>query len=300
MKAIFIQTMFLLLCLSFNACVKEDFDRCTASSSLRLYLTFQEESASRGRAAGEIRRVDAYVFDNREQFVGHWSEVLSGDYIELRGLADGEYKVVVWANMEESYAATPFIAGESSLADGKVSLVRPADNTLRDRSLSPLFFGQHPGASVTARAENHYTIALESNLYTLNFKVEGLARNEDNYLFTVTDDNTCYRFDNSFVPMPDFRYITTARFGNEATLESSMTVLRLARDRSPVLTLHHETALLYSGNLVELILLANAQGAGIDFRTTHTLNITFHIDANMNVDLSINGWHVETDEGPIS
>lgn len=303
MKSTFTRTIGLvLLLLAALSCTKENLDRCP-TTPLRLYFTFQEEDASRG--AGEApRRLDVYLFDTGEKFVGCWSDenatLEAGYYMELQDVPGGQYRVVAWATAGDRYVTGEFLAGASSFAEAEMSLARSAGDTLRDTPLSPLLFGQHPGAIVEVGRKSQYEITLENDVYTLNFKIEGAARNESDYRVAVMDDNTRYRFDNSFLPAPPFHYIATARFDNDNVLKTSMNVLRLANGRAPRLTLRQGPDDIFSGDLVALILRANEQGAGIDFGATRTFDITFRVDVDASVNISINGWDVATEEMPVS
>jgi hypothetical protein len=269
---------------------------------LRLYITFQDEPSA--RAVAQPLQLDVYLFDVTGTFVGRWSDshatLQPGYYIELQGIDPGQYRVAAWATTGDQYVTSPLTPGVTTLAQTDIALARTTGDTLRDTPLAPLLFGEYPGIVVQPGRDNQYTMSLDNNVYTLNFIIEGAATSRGNYRVTVTDDNTRYRLDNAFLPAPPIHYLAAAHFAPDASLRASMNVLRLARERSPRLTLHQAGDLLFDDDLVALILQANVQGANIDFSVTRTVDITFRVDIDMKVTISINGWELSTEEQPIS
>jgi hypothetical protein len=296
-----------MIVLGGNSCVKESYDRCL--QSVRLYLSLAPDASTRGiRPGTTISRIDVYAFDEADRFVGYWfddSVVMSEDYyISLDGLAAGTYSLVAWSNIGERYrtSVTPDDPREPR-GTRRITLDLPENRELRDVTLPSLYFGEYRGARVSPYKINRIDMPVDDNRYSLHFKAEGIAPDDDTYAFIVTDNNGSYSFDNDYTGMSPFKYIATARFGESPYLNASMTVLRLDQYRSPALEFINERTgdrYFSCANLVELILQANSQGAGIDFRETRDINILLRVYANAEVVVSINGWEIKVDDTQVS
>jgi hypothetical protein len=295
-----------VIALAGQSCVQENLDRCPPGV-IRVYFAFTSgEPLAATRQANAISTIDLFAFDDSSRLAGHWVDdrvVMSETYsMVLDGLEAGTYHLVAWTNLDrQHYSASfqPALPRDSAT----VSLLLPADRKLRDVTLPPLHFGDYREARVARFNENRYLMALEDNLYTLNFRVEGITPGADTYRFTVTDNNGTYSFNNTCKEMPPFDYIATTRFNNAPHLTASMTVLHLDEHRTPALAFHDETTgqLLFShDNLVALILQANLQGASIDFRLTREFDILLRVHAGTLVAVSINGWSIRSDTSQIS
>jgi hypothetical protein len=296
--------MLAMIAITGHACIKERSGECIPLT--RVYFTF-DEGDSHGNA-GTIRQLDLYAFDADDRFVGHWVDeqvsMSSEYYMDLDGLVPGTYCLVAWANLSRYYATDSLSdARREGRETRQVSVVLPEERQLRGVTLPHLYFGDYRDVTVARQKENRYVMRLEDNLYKFNFKVEGINPDEAAYAFVVTDNNGSYAFDNSYKEMDAFEYVSPARFDDAACLAASMTVLRVDEGRKPTLSFNNETTgqrLFFTDNLVGLILQANQQGAGIDFRVTHEFEIVLRVYADARVAVVINGWEIQSDNVQVS
>ncbi|MCD8031841.1 MAG: FimB/Mfa2 family fimbrial subunit [Bacteroides sp.] len=303
------------------SCVYDGRSDCPPGHSrVRIYFSYPSLSLSGydGIDPSEAWRADVFVFDEEGLFVSRLSEeeiVLDGTYYMETVLPYGAYQLVSWFNLHEHYTTRPetFVAGETTLSEACIALsaLDDADHVV-DYPLHTLLYGSLEHVSVGADAMvfsdtgdyQPVIVPLRQDTYRLRFTLRGLDAFGTAYTLTVTDDNGCYYFDNSFAPGRELHYISSARGNARGEIEAELTVLRLDHERSPVVVLtpvEEEGQVLYESDLMELILeLERTYGIRIDFSVTYRFDIviefTADADGSLNAEVSINGWK-QIDEG---
>jgi hypothetical protein len=140
---------------------------------------------------------------------------------------------------------------------------------------------------------------LVENTYKINVTVSGVdstLTTKYDYKVNIADNNGIYKFDNDFAACENFVYTQPCKINKERNndLESSLTVLRLAAGRQPMLSLvnKHTQEMLLEDSLVELIQEANSIGADIDFEETHEFDIRYELNrpSSVGIVIYINGW----------
>ncbi len=299
----------LIMCLlSVVSCIREDVGACP-QETYRLQFRFSYDEM-RTLQDGELKVADIYVFDRSDRFVALQEiayPVTGKVYTADFELDAGNYSFAVWINRVDPYSTAP--------NPGEFPAVRPAKReaemglNLSDgryvRSIIPTqFYGSLVFESVLDRGDQLFTIPLVENTNKINLTVRGLDRTEHVYMYTITDNNGNYYFDNNFAPCEEFKYTATAHFDDSDALKSSLTVLRLAENRHPRLELFDLTAgeMIYpyrsgqTNDLIEMILKAYANGPRIDFDRTHVYDIVISFNTDMTVSVTINGWELTMDE----
>ncbi|MCC8187983.1 MAG: FimB/Mfa2 family fimbrial subunit [Bacteroides sp.] len=303
------------------SCVYDGRSDCPPGHSrVRIYFSYPSLSLSGydGIDPSEAWRADVFVFDEEGLFVSRLSEeeiVLDGAFYIEAVLPDGEYQLVSWFNLHEHYTTRPetFVAGETTLTEARIALSALEDvDHVVDYPLHTLLYGSLENVSVGADAMvfsdtgdyQPVVVPLRQDTYQLRFTLRGLDAADAAYTLTVTDDNGCYYFDNSFAPGRELHYISSACSDGSGDMEATMTVLRLDHERAPVIGLTPGTEsgeVLYESDLMDLILdLERTYGIRIDFSVTYRFDIviefTENADGSLNAEVSINGWK-QIDEG---
>lgn len=305
-KSAFTTTLLALLLSGFGSCIKEE-SRVCPDDRVRVRLKLDVET-TRGTADNyKIDAVRLYVFDALGGFVtavDGESYVPGEDYFLYPDIGAGEYRFVVWTNIGEQYKTSHSVeecyTDAPSLSELLLYLDYPSDGCVRT-DIPALHYGALGDAVVGEKQDNHFTVVIAPNTNIIRFTVEGLPATEDEYGFTIGDDNSRYNFDNSFGLCTGLQYIRTARF-EEGALGASMNTLRLADDRSPAFSFDNATTgeTLFSDNLVEMIRRAySVAGITVDFDAIHEFDIVLKFDTNMRVTVSVNGWNYTTTPGQL-
>ena len=300
-----VSKLFLLLTglmASAASCIRPDLSDCPRQN-VRITVTTHTEASRAENDRYDIQNATIYVFDASGRFVTAWE---GGEYIygqpytaELE-LDPGTYRFVVWTNQGESYTSTHSVSechqSKPSLSELTYYLNCPADNTLT-ADLPDLHHGILQNAVVTADILNEFTVVLTPNTYTLNFTVEGLPADGNDYTFKVTDNNSHYTFDNTILGgQLEFSHLRATRFTESEELTASMKVLRLTADREPLFDFADATGgeSLYANGLVTMIRRAYGSASRADLAsvlaTTFEYNITITFRANVGVNVEVNGW----------
>ncbi|MDR1938598.1 MAG: FimB/Mfa2 family fimbrial subunit [Tannerellaceae bacterium] len=290
----------------FQSCVQDDLSDCI--SDKRIYFDYAEALSSpkhEGINPADITRMNLFVFDENNLFVSEYideSPRISPEYfMSVPGLKAGNYKFVAWGNLKEQYAISipGLIPGETNFDDIRVSLKCIENSTVKE-ILKPLFFATHAESNtieILEMTNQFIRLKLVDDLYKINVTVTGLdsASIADNdYRIDISDDNGIYRFNNDFASCEKFTYTQPCSEPNNE-LKASLTVLRLAANRNPVLRLINKQTnrALIEDDLVKLILSANEIGASIDFDKTHEFDIKYELEqlsSSGNIIIYVNGW----------
>ena len=288
-----------------QSCIDEDYADCPVPENeehVRIFLSYIPKTyASVGIEPSEVKSLSLFIFDKQGYFVRSQTErvpVFNQDYYMLVKLNPGVYNFVVWANLEHPYYTN--ISGsvaETMGIDSTFLFLERPENGLITEKLHPLFFGECRLAEVKSNIEQRFTVPIVQNTNRVSLTVEGLALN-NMYRYSITDNNGKYRFDNSFAPDREFQYITPMVVNSTNLLEASLTVLRLGRDRHPILRVHNVTdqRIVFEHDLVDLLVRLEQQNMLIDWVNMHEFDIKLKFGANMEVSISINGWRVIENE----
>lgn len=293
-----IPIMFLMAAAIMASCVNEDTGDCP-DGRVRLIVT-PDYSVTRSNPADwyDIRCVHAYIFDADNKFVDcvRGGDFTGRDYVFDLELAAGTYHFIAWTNhgniykpnisMEECHLMYP-ASSELELA---MKYTPGADITA---DIPDLHYGALPDAVVAEAADNEFKVVMRPNTYRINFTIKGLPETTDDYDFTITDNNSDYKFDNSIVPdKDDFTYRRTSRFEG-AEIKASHKVLRLEHGRTPRFVLSNATTpeVLHTNDLVQMIKNAyEHNGQSVDFDAVHTFDITLQFDTDMGAVITVNNW----------
>jgi hypothetical protein len=298
----------MLVWLAFQSCIREDLSNCLFDK--RIYFDYEQASPSLkgGIDPADITQMNLFIFDEDGRFVMECVDEapqMGAEYfMTVKGLKPGNYRMAAWGNLKERYAlSSALVPGQTTFADLQVMLSGIENGEVKE-PLTPLFFATHAGsASVEVMGKSAHFIRLEliKDTYKINVTVSGMdsTRTEQyDHELQIADNNGAYRFDNDFADCRTFRYTQPCRINRESNndLEASLTVLRLAAGRQPLLSLiNRQTGgVVVQDDLVKLILDANAMGATIDFSKTHEFDVRYELSRTSaaEVVVYINGWRL--------
>ena len=289
------------------SCLKEDLSNCPAF--IRVYFTVPTEGDAIN--PDHVDRMNLYVFDSEGYYVGEFIDSkitgFNADYyIDCSGLLPGKYRFIAWGGKDERDYITnplPFEKGKTTFDDAL--LILEHSGSVVSTVPHHIFYAELPVANVIAgNSIQYFYMPLVQVSNTINIHTVGLPADACDYVFNITDCNSTYRFDLSFVSntSDSFTYTAQCTKDEAGQLHATLTVLRLSADRhTPQLDIFNTTngKTLYPtgsqlGDLIGLILSAYPKN---NFETTHTYDIvlTFKGDPStgMSVTISINGWKVK-------
>lgn len=300
----------------FSSCIKDDLSDCPIDpvpnpDPLDLRLEFSYVPLSFDPREGfdpkELETLTVYVFDQANTYVGAFTDPSPAldkeDYhISFRLDSAGVYSFYAWGNIRGDYRFTPaeFIKGKTRPED-----IRLQYETIDSDSLftaPPAYFHAaltHQVIPATKGVEV-LTLPIVKNTYTIHLTAEGLPGSSFGYQLAVTDNNSLYQFDNSFVPSGELHYISSLPLNpDKGMYEASLTTLRLERDRSVSLVIRDllNGKTIVKENLVELILALENDKQKIDFSRMYDfdLHLVFKEDPNTGrytVSIRVNDWQV--------
>lgn len=303
-----VSTVLMLLLIStllaVSSCVNDDLDGCLREN-VRILVKTNTETSRAATDRYQIDNIILFVFDEDNRFVTAWqggAHTPNEPYEALLRINPGTYHFVVWTNQGDVYTTTQSLeecqAQQPLFSDLTMYMKCPANNCLTEE-IPDLHHGLLTDAVVQRNKFNEFTIILTPNTYKLKFTVDGLAVNEDNYNFRVKDNNSHYTFSNSIRDeQAEFEHLRTTIFSGRE-LKTSMKVLRLTHDRSPVFDLTNQASgkCLYTDNLVTMIQKAySAGGQTVDFSRTFEFDIRITFRGNLGVTISINGWSYQIND----
>lgn len=304
----------MLYCSLLCSCVAEDLSDCQRQK-LHVTLSFEVETQGTPTRAGETHAVTLYAYgDNGQCQLAHDFQIenLNGTTTLEVDLEPGTYDFVAWVNHKNKHFKLPhydrFPQARPTKDVSQLSLDIPISSIIDNHPLPRLLHGSVSGRQLQG-GDEEVKIPLVQNTNYIYFTVEGLERTTDVYEFKVRDYNGAYTFENEFAPCEPFSYVKTAQFGGNRLESGEMTVLRLAKGRTPEFSLRdrntgktlYPASSSHETNLVKLIEDAyKSQGKTIDFDKQHVfdIKIKFNGGVNMDVTITINGWEItEGDTG---
>jgi hypothetical protein len=316
-----------------TACTHEDLTVCDnvqvsfyINTSITTNVTTDIDADIDGDAGGlaldTLHSVYIYVVNAQDEFVDmhRFSEVaVNTEYrLDFKLPAD-TYDFIVWTSQETPYSVNFDTSGVLSADETTRSIPRSdkqfaltVDDTRRVGTLIPrLFYGKLEDHVVSPNNKQLISIPLVENTNTIDITVNGLQQHggeNDLYELTITDDNHQYDFNNSFVAGGDpIHYVASlSHEPGETTLHTTLRTLKLAADRSPIVSLRNVTRdetyhLSYddAGQPVPLNLVAlirRAYNNNVSFNRRHYFLLTLDFHADMSVTIGLDGWEL-TDNG---
>lgn len=310
----------MLYCSLLCSCVAEDLSDCPRQK-LRVTLSFEAETqGAPTRAGGETHAVTLYAYgDNGQCQLAHdfLIENLNSTTTLEVDLEPGTYDFVAWVNHKNKdfeyehfklshYDRYPQVRPTKDVSRLDLNIPVSSIIDIDNRPLPLLLHGSVSGRQLQG-GDEEVKIPLVQNTNYIYFTVEGLERTTDVYEFKVRDYNGAYTFENEFAACSPFSYVKTARFSGNTLKTEKMTVLRLAKGRTPEFSLRdrdtektlYPASSSHETNLIKLI--ENAykdNGKTIDFDKQHVfdIKIKFNGDVNMDVTITVNGWKINEDD----
>ena len=289
-----------------TSCINDDLSDC--NRGVRVYFSY-DGSSSQSLSSLDVSRITLLAFDASGRYVGEWIDeapVLNADYNIPVPLDQGKYRFVAYAGLVSPCSLTPAspVAGETLFNQMAFNLDTRSDGAVTS-VLSNIYHSYYPEFEVLAGvADQKVTLPLVEMTNRIHLTVEGLNTHTSEFSLRIDDKNGDYDLSNAFNSDRSLFYSSScSKKAAEDVLESSLTVLRLSRDRrTPVLSLREETSdkAYYEENLISLILLLESKVGTIDFAKTHDFHITLTFDASLNVTVAINGWVLNEQSGPLS
>jgi hypothetical protein len=290
------------------SCIKEDLSDCPNGTVFRFKM--ENKYPDNFIAQSDLHNAALFIFDENDNFVQLWDipePALDSVYAPNLKLPAGTYSLVVWINIEEPYETVPELgnfADELPLRSQKEFRLTVPSSGVVDESaklLPHVFYGENE-EFVHTNKDDLAVVPIIQQTNTINLTVTGLPSDNENYLFAISDDNGAYSFKNEFVAFTDFSYTQNGTFAQE--LKASIVTMKLADNRSPLLTIGNSTTgktifPAYEGqlnNIVEMIKRSKLPAIN-NFEQTHVYNIEINFATDMSVTITVNDWNVIDDSG---
>lgn len=297
--AVFSSLMFL------SSCINEDLGQCNAG--VRVYFSYDLPSTD-DTSETATHRLNLLVFDESDLYVGEWVDeaaVLNDDYYMFLPLKAGRYRFVAYSGLILPCMLTPssLVVGETTYDEMRMLLSRRSDGAVTNLT-GRIYFGDLAEATASSTKTEHFKISLYEITNRIYVTVKGVNNLTPMYRLRIDDTNGEYKLDNSFSSAENLFYTTLCNTDNSAaTIKGDLTVMRLARDRKDaILTFREEASnkILYEDNLIELILKLEEKIGRIDFDKMHDYDIVLQFTVGMDVIISVNGWIVTDQAGPLN
>jgi hypothetical protein len=255
----------------------------------------------------EIEQAHLYVFDAGGRYItsAENDRPLDGGagYEFWLTLPGDDYDFVVWTNQGGDYRVRQSV--EELEADGftmdNLEVFLDHGGRLLTDTIPHLLHGITRGHTIIEDADNRVEVAIVPKTYTVNLRAINLPRGDDDYSFSITDNNSHYTFGGDLIEeKPQFTHIRTAP-ARGGEFKASIRTLTLSADRHPRFTFTDETTgtVMHDADLIYTITRAyRAASRAVDFSSTYVYDILLSFDAmNMEFTVSVNGWeHKEPHE----
>lgn len=197
--------------------------------------------------AHEVKSVRVYVFDENDQLVWTATEsgehLSSGEYRMKLSLLPGNYHLLAWCGADNNPGDEHFtIASGSSkvttFEEVKCYLNRTntGENAVSDKCLHALYHGEESLelADYSAQGGTYtYPVYLTKDTNTIRIVLQQLSGNdldENDFEFTITDQNGYMAADNSLLPDETITYCPWAQYSGYAGIEESNPRSRVITD----------------------------------------------------------------------
>ena len=185
----------------FQSCdsIREDLKEC------RLLVRFKYDynMLSTDAFHTQVDKVDLYVFDGEGKFLFMKSEegtpLTTGNYRMELLLPIGQYKLLAWAGVHDSYEVTNLEPGVSTYTELELKLKREA-SLIVNKQLEPLWYGELADVDFTGTDNTTTTINLIKNTNTVRFVFENQGASDfdvNDYTYELTESNGYMGHDNA-------------------------------------------------------------------------------------------------------
>ncbi len=289
-----------------TACIGEESGPCVdPRGNVRLTVRLDADvTTTRADDPGyHIDHLHIYVFDADEQYVTliEGGEYTGQMYEFFLDLPAGEYHFVAWTNHGEGFKTNIDDVDPTTRSMSDMQFYLDHGGEILTEHIPDLLHGMASDETIVENRDNHIQLAMVSNTNLINMKMKGLPPTDDEFHFTITDNNSHYTFDNTLIEEQDhFTHSRTAYYyTGEAT--AAIKTLSLSDDRHPQFTVTRKNPdgvtpdeVLFDQSLTETITRAYSRsGQSVDFSQTYTYNIVLSFKVDMGVTVSVNGWEYE-------
>ena len=319
---IFLKVVALLFCtMIFSTCktfIEEDMSDCP--EEIHVYFDVEPYNIFGDMDTDELDRMSLFVFDDKgvylREYVDNDIDAFNENYyIDCSNLLPGNYSFIAWGGKHEDYEIKIvqkqlqkldeeeeeeddeeedeeepiiFIKGKTTFDEALLML----NHTEGIVSMPvPHIFHSYMSIKIDRSKIQRIDMPLMQLSNTINILLKGLQSNaSDVHTVNITDNNNVYHFDGDFANEPDdddtFKYTQTFEITSEG-YGASLTVMRLAEERTPKLQISNQSAnilfpsnaLSIPDNLVDMINLRYPQSEYPDFdfdkKNRYDIVITF-------------------------
>ena len=257
----------------------------------------------------QVNKVVLYVFDKAGKYLFSQTEegaaLADGSYSMQVKLPVGEYRLLAWAGVGDSYDIAPLTRGVSTIEEMKLKLKREQSLVI-DKSLEPLWYGEIINVSFKGDHSQTETINLIKNTNTIRFVFENQGRSNfdvNDYTYELTESNGYMGHDNALKPDDVLSYQPYYMAQSSATTGViELNTMRLMTDRLNNFAVKDKTtgATLFNVDLTDFFLLLrheehkNKWGDQEYLDRKDAYDVVFYLSGSTNAWLSIsviiNGW----------
>lgn len=200
---------------SCDSAIYDYLDPCPQGVKLRFIYDYNMEFAN--AFPSQVDCLTLLVYDADGRYITSYNqptdELLSDENWRLvMDLEPGDYIFEAWGGMECGSSSFHFNAAPETqpLQSLQVGLDKDVLTTPRGTRLHPLFFGQLAMTvpeNSTDYTEGTVKMKKDTNNFRLVLKsLDGNSTDGDDYIFTITDDNSLLNYDNDVVPREPVTY----------------------------------------------------------------------------------------------
>ena len=291
-----IGTGIFISCDAFN----EDLPEC------RLFVKFKYDYNMLSVCAfhKQVDKVELYVFDKDGKFLFQQAEegdaLATGNYQMSVALPLGEYKLMAWAGVHDSYDV-PQLAPGASITELELKLKR-ASSLVIDKALEPLWYGEIIGVNFTGTEHQTETINLIRDTKIVRFGFQSYTGtwtlDMNDYDYEIIESNGHLGHDNS---LQDDDVLSFRPYYMEqkdpATAFVDMNTMRLMADRKTRLVLTEKASgkKVFDINLIDYLAMTNAEGKNLSTQEYLDRQSNYHIifflsESWLAVQIVVNGW----------
>ncbi|MDL2211052.1 FimB/Mfa2 family fimbrial subunit [Bacteroides sp. OttesenSCG-928-M17] len=216
--------------------LNEDLPEC------RLYVKFKYDYnlLSADAFHTQVDKVDLYVFDKEGKFLFKQSEegapLATGNYRMEVSVPVGQYKMMAWAGMRDSYDITDLQPGVSTIEEVKLKLKRDQSLVI-NKEFEPLWYGEILDVNFTYTHFQTETINLIKDTNKIRFVFQNQSANAtldvNNYTYELTEANGYLDYDNTLLADEVLNYQPYHIEQSSATTGViELNTMRLMTDRS--------------------------------------------------------------------
>ncbi len=321
MKFIFISLFFAA---ALHGCVSEKNGGCCPE--LLLSFAYNLNSDYTNLFETEVDQIVVYIFDSSGRYVGQFTDAgdhLTNDHVMRIHLPEGRYSAVVFGGHLEGYTAgeldselntinEQMSSEESTIDDLHIQL----DSYMGDdgyyyaenNNFSELYVGLDTTLVSEIRNESISTIELIKNTNHVNVTIIGSESSLSQVESFITYAHGRYNHRNvADVQHGVMKFLPREKLESENTTTHSISIKRLmigsstrqstpieGDDYSPSITIHNQNSdqPLLKQNLVDAILSTGAYSTQEDLDREDTYNLEVHVDRDIAILVSVNGWIV--------